>query len=386
MLARAGARVRLIDRAIFPRHKLCGDTLNPGALAVLDSLSATGDSTAGLGTAVRDRALPIDGMTVSGPGGVQVTGSYPRSLRGAALTRDVLDVLLLEAATHAGAMFAGGVAAHEPVIDENLRVSGIDSVHRSRRERISARVVVLADGRGSRIASALQLSAFSRSPRRWAFGAYFAGVTGMTAFGEMHVRPHGYLGIAPLPHGVVNVCVVREIARGRRPAVNRQRVIEDALAAEPWLRDRFVSASRISPVVSLGPLAVDARAAGVPGLLLAGDVAGFIDPMTGDGLRFALRGGVLAAAAALSELATGRPAHDALSVERAREFGTKWRLDRAMRAVAGSRMALGLATALSRRWTAPLQYLIGVAGDVDAVPRESSVSHARHSHNTEHVC
>ena len=36
VLARAGVRVRLLDRARFPRHKLCGDTLNPGALAILD--------------------------------------------------------------------------------------------------------------------------------------------------------------------------------------------------------------------------------------------------------------------------------------------------------------------------------------------------------------
>ena len=50
-------------------------------------------------------------------------------------------------------------------------------------------------------------------------------------------------------------------------------------------------------------MAVDAQAAGEPGLLLAGDAAGFIDPMTGDGLRFALAGAELAAAVALEVLA-----------------------------------------------------------------------------------
>ena len=52
----------------------------------------------------------------------------------------------------------------------------------------------------------------------------------------------------------------------------------------------------------LGPLAVETTGAGLPGLLLAGDAAGFIDPMTGDGLRIAMRGGELAAAAALEAL------------------------------------------------------------------------------------
>ncbi len=40
--------------------------------------------------------------------------------------------------------------------------------------------------------------------------------------------------------------------------------------------------------------------AGMPGLLLAGDAAGFVDPMTGDGLRLAMHGGELAAEAAIA--------------------------------------------------------------------------------------
>src|SRR6266850_1390302 len=48
-LARAGARVRLLDRAAFPRDKLCGDTVNPGTLAVLRRL--------GLSAAIEERGL-----------------------------------------------------------------------------------------------------------------------------------------------------------------------------------------------------------------------------------------------------------------------------------------------------------------------------------------
>ena len=68
---------------------------------------------------------------------------------------------------------------------------------------------------------------------------------------------------------------------------------------------RFAHAGLTSAPTVLGPLAVEATVAGAPGLLLAGDAAGFIDPMTGDGLRFAFRGGELAAYAALRVLTTG---------------------------------------------------------------------------------
>ncbi len=68
------------------------------------------------------------------------------------------------------------------------------------------------------------------------------------------------------------------------------------LHADPELSARFANARAAAAPVMLGPMAVDASAAGEPGLLLAGDAAGFIDPMTGDGLRFALMGAELAAA------------------------------------------------------------------------------------------
>ena len=50
VLARAGARVRIVDRATFPRDKLCGDTVNPGTLALLRRL--------GLAAAIDARGLP----------------------------------------------------------------------------------------------------------------------------------------------------------------------------------------------------------------------------------------------------------------------------------------------------------------------------------------
>ncbi len=72
------------------------------------------------------------------------------------------------------------------------------------------------------------------------------------------------------------------------------------------LRERVADARFLAAPMVLGPLAVDRVAeAEVPeGLLVAGDAAGFVDPMTGDGLRFAVRGGELAALSALRVLRT----------------------------------------------------------------------------------
>lgn len=366
LLARAGIRVRLVDRSHFPRPKLCGDTLNPGALAILDRLGVAGQ--------LYGRALRVDGMTVTGPGRVTVTGAYGPGITGLALTRHDLDAALLDAAVAAGARFDDGVDVREPLMDGTCIV-GARLRTPYGEEPARATVTVAADGRHSTLAFGLGLSRFAPRPKRWAFGAYYEGVAGLTSFGEMHVRPGGYIGVAPVPGGRANVCVVRErvIQAGsaslRRARARAEDVIHDAVASDPALGARFASATRVSDVTVLGPLAVESDAAGVPGLLLAGDAAGFIDPMTGDGLRFAIRGAELAAAAALRELETGTAQFARLTSERRREFSVKWRVNRALRSLVASPVGVRAAAALASIWSAPIARLIPFAGDVPATGR-----------------
>ena len=82
VLARAGARVCLVERAAFPRPKLCGDTLNPGACALLRRLD--------LLSGIEREALPLDGMLVTGDG-VEMAARYAGGLRGLSLRREELD-------------------------------------------------------------------------------------------------------------------------------------------------------------------------------------------------------------------------------------------------------------------------------------------------------
>jgi menaquinone-9 beta-reductase len=365
-LARAGVSVRLVDRARFPRDKLCGDTVNPGSMALLDGL--------GLGERVRSVALAVRGMTVTGPGNARVAAEYPDGITGAALTRRQLDQMFVEAAVGAGVVFDEGVSVAGARVSGEGRVERVATRSAVAERDIPARLVIAADGRASRIASSLGLSSFAARPRRWAFGAYYEGVEGLTDRGEMHVRQDGYIGVAPLPGGMANVCVVRQLEEVRSASGTRlapslpERIIDDAIAIDRQLRERFARVTRVSDVSVLGPLAVDARASGCPGLLLAGDAAGFVDPMTGDGLRFALRGGMLAAEYALRELETGRAQHRELHAAREREFSRKWLVNRALRLLVASPRGVAIAARVSARWNAPVRSLIAIAGDVQLVP------------------
>jgi flavin-dependent dehydrogenase len=363
VLARAGVRVRLIDRARFPRHKLCGDTLNPGTLARLDAL--------GVGERIRARGLPVAGMIVTGPDDTRIVGEYGDGVRGAAITRSDLDAMLLENAIGAGAEFNEGVIVRGPLLtSDNGRLLGVRVAGRSGTHDLRARLVIAADGRHSRLAFNLGLARYAARPRRWAFGAYYSGVDGLTACGEMHIRHHGYIGVAPLPGGLANVCVVRELGSAfHAHRVELESQLHLAVAGDPVLRERFVNARCETAVSVLGPLAVEAAQAGMPGLLLAGDAAGFIDPMTGDGMRFAVHGAELAAACALRELESGIPQYRSLAAARRRTFAGKWRMNRALRALVASPRGLRMAAGVATRWEAPVRVLISRAGDVGLVDR-----------------
>ena len=359
VLARGGARVLMLDRARFPRDKLCGDTINPGALAVLRRL--------GLAEAFEAAALPVDGMIVTGERGVRVRCAYGQGLRGLAIARRDLDAALARGAVRAGVRFEDGVLVRGPLIDTRggdggeARVRGVVIAGRDGRDvRVPAPLVIAADGRRSRLALPLGLVRHPASPRRWAIGGYFEGVAGVTSFGEMHVRRGRYIGVAPVPSGLTNVCVV--VPAGERFVARA--LLERTVAADPQLRERFAGARLASAAAVIGPLAVDADAAGVPGLLLAGDAAGFIDPMTGDGLRFAVRGGELAAEAALDALAHGWPGvHARLAAARRRAFAGKWRFNRALRALVASPRAVDLATVGGRLAPRAFARLVTHAGD-----------------------
>lgn len=357
ILARAGARVRVFERTRFPRHKLCGDTVNPGALAVLSRHLDLAPLVA--------RSADIHGMLVTGPGGVQVRAAYGAGIAGRAVARSVFDEWLLRHAGAAGAQVEEGVAVKAAHVVDG-RVSGVTLARAIGTVTHAGRMVIAADGRRSTLAFARRLAHQPARPRRWAIGGYFSGVTGCGTVGEMHVRRGHYIGVAPLPGGLTNACVVIPRAAGDPPFGSPGDVLCARLEADGPLRERFGRARPEGEPVMLGPMAVDAEAAGEPGLLLAGDAAGFIDPMTGDGLRLALAGAEMAAAVTLQVLSGNlepETAHVELARRRRAAFAAKWRFNRAMRWLVASPHGVSAAAAAARVMPSMFESIVRYAGD-----------------------
>jgi geranylgeranyl reductase family protein len=357
-LARAGARVLVVDREEFPREKLCGDTLNPGAIAFLTSL--------GLASGPLDDAGRLAGMRVSGAGAT-VEARYGGGVAGLAISRRTFDAWLIEEAIGAGARFESGLEVRAP-LTEGGRAGAVRGVILKRRTtgetlRMPALMTIAADGRRSVIGRAVGLCRHPEKPRRWAFGAYATGIAGVDDLGEMHIRDRGYVGIAPVGQGVCNVCVVTgPKPEGRTPMA----VVRRAIERDRWLAPRFSSAGWSDRVRVLGPLAIDVASPGHDGILLAGDAAGFVDPMTGDGIHLAMRGGALAAAEALRVLEDGdyAGAPFRLAAARRQAFGAKLRFNRSLRRLVDSPHAVSAAAIISRAWPGLVSRAVRFAGDV----------------------
>ena len=366
ILAQNGARVLLLDRAVFPRPKPCGDYLNPGCGTILDRL--------GVGaTLAADGAGRVRGMRVVAPDGLAVTLSFSRGV-GWAIPRQTLDHALLTHAARRGVTVIEDARA-VGVLHEGGRVRvAVERLRRTRTETYAARFVIGADGLHSSVAHAVGAG---EPPRRGRFtvGAYVEGVARETPgaageeIGELHIGRDRYCGVAYLPGGLANVTIAlgRAELRAWRGALEAR--YWATLKAFPSLAGRLGRARRAGRFVTSGPLAYCRRRSVSGRVLLTGDAAAHIDPLTGQGVYLALRGGELAANAVTRALAREGEAGTALweyDRARRREFGPLFLTSRLLQSLAFHPVVVRRAF---RRMAAHPDLgvrLVGVAGNVES--------------------
>ena len=290
-LARAGRTVVLVDKADFPRDKICGDGLTAGALRLLQDL--------GLDPASVPSWLRVDDVVVSSPSGREVTFPLPRGAGtyAAVARRAELDAALLDVARAAGTEVLEGRActgARELADRVVLDVEGEGTV--------TARYAVAADGMWSPMRKHLGVAEPGYRGEWHAFRQYFTDV-GHRAAQELFVwfEPDllpGYAWSFPLPDGRANVGF--GIQRGGKvERIQDMKALWPDLLARPHIRAvlgpdaRPEAPHRAWPI----PARVDDIVLATGRTQFAGDAAAATDPMTGEGIGQALLTGVLAAQA-----------------------------------------------------------------------------------------
>ena len=323
LLARAGREVVLVERSPAYRWHAGGVFASPAFVVALRRLGLD-DSL------LRSTIRPIPAMRVETPHGATFRLTYgdDGSLRAPAvgLDRAVLDPAMLALAASAGVDVRTGVTVGGIARDDRtggpLRVSLVPQAGQATEE--GARVVVGADGIRSIVARSLGVARPARLASRVGLTVHLADpAADGPRDARMRILRDGYVGIAPVPRGRVNVGIV--LGRSWRRALaeaGAQRVTERILAAIPATPDdpgEWRTGARCEAIAGASPIGHRVTRRAGPGWYLVGDAAGFLDPFTGEGLHRALVSAELAATAIDAELA-GRGAAGA-GYERAMRDG-----------------------------------------------------------------
>ncbi|HEV8544983.1 MAG TPA: NAD(P)/FAD-dependent oxidoreductase [Candidatus Limnocylindrales bacterium] len=293
LLARRGRHVVLFERSPAYRWRACGVFTSPASVAALEAVGLARDTIGGL-------ARPIPAMRVETDRGTSFRLAYgdDGSLTHPAVgfDRSTLDPALLALAQADGADVRLGETVRSVDPGQVLAQGSGGEV------RVDARVVVGADGIRSVVARSFGVGRPVWLGSRVGLTFHVAEPSPAVARdARMILFRDGYVGLAPVPGGRVNVGIVlgRSWARTLREN-GAEATVREVLAGVPAAADDPIdwgAPDRCDAIEGVAPLGHRVTRRHGPGWLLVGDAAGFLDPFTGEGLHRALVSASLADAA-----------------------------------------------------------------------------------------
>ena len=355
-MARHGLRVLLLEKAEFPREKVCGDGLTPRATRQLIRM--------GIDTSEKAGWLQNKGLRVIG-GGVRLELDWPDLASfpnyGLVRTRYDFDDLLARRAAEAGARLRTGVRVTAPVTDADDRVIGVRAQDGTEPVEYRAPLVVAADGVSGKLPLALGIAKrddrpigvavrrYYRSPVR-ADDDYLESWLELRSAQDRDRLLPGYGWIFGLGDGRVNVGLGILNSSSAFGRTNYRAMLDDWLGTTPaeWgMRDE---ANADGPVLGAAlPMGFNRVPHYTRGVMLVGDSGGMVNPMNGEGIAYAMESGEIAAEVAVQALARpeGRGRERALQAypaELTERFGGYYRIGGVFVKLIGNPQIMRIAT------------------------------------------
>lgn len=277
--AREGAKVLLVDSKRFPRRKVCGGCLNRVSSRLLRELL-------GEPHAIWDSVERLDAFQLF-HGGRRFQFPTPD---GVAVERANMDQALVDRARAHGVHFLNPATARLGNLEADSRVVEVTWDEAS--SLMHAKVVVLACGLGNRTAShSEQFQQTSKRNSRVGIEAIYTSYPEEYAAGTIHmaVGRQGYVGLTRIAEQRLHVAAAVDRAAlqefGPEPLVQR------------LLSESGATTMRVDPTAvwrGTPPLTARAECRAADRVILVGDAAGYVEPFTGEGIRWALESGVAA--------------------------------------------------------------------------------------------
>ena len=351
-LAQSGLDVLLLEKATFPREKVCGDGLTPRAVK---SLVRMGIDTSEANGFIRNRGLRIIG------GGMRLELPWPELSTypdyGLVRPRLDFDELLVRAAQGAGARLQEGTTVTGPVLDATDRVVGVTARTADGPQTYRAPLVVAADGSSARLALSLGVQKRDDRPMGVAVRRYFTSPrtdddmleSWLELKGEDGSLLPGYGWVFGVGDGTSNVGLGILNTTNAWQKTDYKKLLKDWTGGMPqqW---QFTEEHATGPVRGGAlPMGFSRTPHYTRGVLLVGDAGGAVNPFNGEGIPYAMESGLLAAEHAAQALA--RP--DGPQRERAlqgypqamkQEYGGYYTLGRVFVTMIGNPHVMALAT------------------------------------------
>jgi menaquinone-9 beta-reductase len=302
-LARHGLAVELLEKAEFPREKVCGDGLTPRAVRQLVTM---GVDTQAPGW-VRNKGLRVIG------GGIRMELDWPDLATypnyGLTRTRMDFDEILAKAAVAAGATLHTSTTVTGPVLDDAGRVIGVSAQVGDDKEPVEYRapVVVAADGVSGRFALSLGITKRDDRPIGVAVRRYYKSPAKhdddyLESWLELRSREGGdtllpgYGWIFGMGDGRVNVGLGVLNSSTAFGKTNYRNMLTDWLSTTPDDWGMNDEANADGPIMGAAlPMGFNRVPHYTRGVLLVGDSGGMVNPFNGEGIAYAMESGEIAA-------------------------------------------------------------------------------------------
>jgi menaquinone-9 beta-reductase len=285
-LVQEGISVLVVEAQKFPRDKTCGDAVSRVALTELQRLGITDMQSFSKANVVNDVALFIEDNRVA----VGLTKSPDPLLQGRVIPRIILDNWIYEAAKRSGARYmedsrlSAYTVYNHAVVAEIKRDDGIGY--------IKARMIVGADGSNSTVSRILHGTKPDDNYQLLGLRAYFEGVEGPSDRCDIFFSKANFPGLFwffPTGNGEANIGSAMIASTLPQNETHVRSLLQDQIANNKNLRER-IGNGKMKGKISGWPLTFQSPSHEVVGdrILLIGDAAGLINPLSGDGIQYAL--------------------------------------------------------------------------------------------------
>jgi len=286
-MAKDGLKVIVLEQAIFPRDKVCGDFVSPGSLGELTKM--------GIATLEAfQETHTVDYATIYLSGKPLVAGTFPlvedmpRYSR--VIPRRVLDSLILQAARKAGATVLEGTRLVNFVVQKDWVT--VVAAQKEETKTFRTRLIVGADGNNSLVARILTKASWSKTERALVARAYFEGVTGNSSEANVFYGNGsfpGYSWLFPISKNEANVGV--GLVGGASPeAENPKNLLTKLIQNDAGMYSRLKDA-KLKGEIEVAALNLHDAQMPIVGdrVMLIGEAAGLVNPYNGEGIQFGLK-------------------------------------------------------------------------------------------------